>query len=662
MFFHKNKPSSLLNFRSKKIKDDLAEVYYQEGKEDFNMSQLDKKPVGRWKIFFSSLFSCLLLIFLFFVIGWGVTHYWRANSPATPATSGNKINSVALSVECPSQVPSGGEVTYRIKYKNIDKATLTQNQILLSYPNGFIFESSSLKPQNNYKNVFSLPDLKPGESGELDIKGILVGKKGETKDLLLSFSYRPTNFSSQFQQLATASVRISSAAAEITLQGPKQVLGGQEAQYAIAVTNKSAEDLKNLRVIVIYPQGFMPEKFTPNPVPNATSSDVPFGEKYSIWQINDLAPQAKQQIKVQGKFSLNLTKVTPLTVKVEVGRNGEYNLIAQNSLNFKPLNKEISLKLILNGAAKNQSASLGQMLNFSLIYKNNGTKDLKNVSIRAFLKAKQGDQPVDLLDFSSLKDPHHGYLENGEILWTDNNILNLSSFSAGEEGQINFSVPIKKSLKDISLFQAGNGDLTVDCWAVLKAQGFASSTASSTSLVITSNKIVVHINTAVKLKAEARYFNDDNMAVGSGPVPPQVGKTTTYRVYWKISNSLHPINQVEVSGQLPAYVQWGGKALASVGNITYDPQTRKVIWNVGNLLPGAKDIQASFALKLTPTEKQVNKVLVLLNNINLTALDGKTGENIQTFQKPLTTDLESDPIMSGKGLVAPSSSSTEAEE
>ncbi len=662
MFFHKNKPSSLLNFRSKKIKDDLAEVYYQEGKEDFNMSQLDKKPVGRWKIFFSSLFSCLLLIFLFFVIGWGVTHYWRANSPATPATNGNKINSVALSVECPSQVPSGGEVTYRIKYKNIDKATLTQNQILLSYPNGFIFESSSLKPQNNYKNVFSLPDLKPGESGELDIKGILVGKKGETKDLLLSFSYRPTNFSSQFQQLATASVRISSAAAEITLQGPKQVLGGQEAQYAIAVTNKSAEDLKNLRVIVIYPQGFMPEKFAPNPVPNATSSDVPFGEKYSIWQINDLAPQAKQQIKVQGKFSLNLTKVTPLTVKVEVGRNGEYNLIAQNFLNFKPLNEEISLKLILNGAAKDQSASLGQMLNFSLIYKNNGTKDLKNVSIRAFLKAKQGDQPVDLLDFSSLKDPHHGYSENGEILWTDNNILNLSSFSAGEEGQINFSVPIKKSLKDISLFQAGNGDLTVDCWAVLKAQGFASSTASSTSLVITSNKIVVHINTAVKLKAEARYFNDDNMAVGSGPVPPQVGKTTTYRVYWKISNSLHPINQVEVSGQLPAYVQWGGKALASVGNITYDPQTRKVVWNVGNLLPGAKDIQASFALKLTPTEKQVNKVLVLLNNINLTALDGKTGENIQTFQKPLTTDLESDPIMSGKGLVAPSSSSTEAEE
>ena len=54
-------------------------------------------------------------------------------------------------------------------------------------------------------------------------------------------------------------------------------------------------------------------------------------------------------------------------------------------------------------------------------------------------------------------------------------------------------------------------------------------------MTIKSNEIVVDINTGMVFKAEARYFNDDNIAVGSGPLPPKVGETTKYRIFWNIN-------------------------------------------------------------------------------------------------------------------------------
>ena len=68
-------------------------------------------------------------------------------------------------------------------------------------------------------------------------------------------------------------------------------------------------------------------------------------------------------------------------------------------------------------------------------------------------------------------------------------------------------------------------------------------------------------------------------AVGSGPLPPQVGKTTSYRVTWTVANTTSDAATLVVSARLPNSVLWTGKnPTRDAGDMSYDPVTRMVQW------------------------------------------------------------------------------------
>jgi len=166
----------------------------------------------------------------------------------------------------------------------------------------------------------------------------------------------------------------------------------------------------------------------------------------------------------------------------------------------------------------------------------------------------------------------------------------------------------------------------------------------STTETNKSNEIVSKINSDLNLIEKVRYFDDNNLPVGSGPLPPRVGEVSNFRVDWLVENSLHELSQTEVSVQLPDYVYYNENSFTSVGNLTYDGNQRKVIWNIGRLPISVSEVNAHFSLAITPSEADRNKILVLSPGATIIAVDNETQEEITKKSGPKTTKLEDDDI------------------
>ncbi len=634
-----------LEFKSKKIKDDLSEIYEEDENEAIDMEHLEKRPKGRLKMFFTTLFSCLFLTFIVFVIGWIIFN--RPQPKQTP----DKNKSMVLSVEYPENASSGERIVYKIKYENRDKVNMTKLQLLLSYPEGFIFESSTVEPENIYKTVFSLPDIGPFKTEEVEITGRLVGEEGANKNLLASLSYEPANFSSEFQELATASTNMSSAAIELKIFGAEQILPEKELEYLIKIKNKSNEDIDNLRLLAVYPEYFSVKDISPdsNSKNESKIEGLNFGSEYDVWIVSDLKKGEEREFKIRGLFSRDINEEQEIIARMEIGDEGDsYSIIAEDVLTAKSVSKDIGLNIILNGSSSEQAISLGDELNYSIIYENKGEQDLKDVKVKVHIEGYQGDNEVSLVDWDSLRDERGGHVGDGEILWTSEEILKLSSFSSGEEGAIDFFVNLKPVL-DVLKKIDGNGDnLRIKSWAEMS---IGSVNESEVEIIVNSNEIVANINSNLVFDSQARYFNDDNIAVGSGPIPPKVGESTKYRIFWKITNSLHKIDDISVIAKLPAGVEWSAKTNYNLGKVEYNNDSKEILWAIDSLPVEVKEANLDFEVSIIPKHDDLNKILILLSEANLSAVDSVTGAKISASDKALTTDLKDDPTVSGRGLV-----------
>ena len=640
--FKKNKNNNNqeeVEFQSKKIMDDLTDIY-QNGDVDYtdDMGKLNKTPKGTLARFFTVFFSCSFLAIVLVMVGWVIFSRYQSDLSET------EKKSVSLNIECPDIISSGDKIICKIKYENQDKAELTNLQLQIDYPEGFIFESSSIEPEKSYyNNIFYLPNIDPWARKEIEITGRLIGEKDSIKKLSAHIVYEPDNFSSDFTEYASASIKISAAVVSIDISGSKQILSDKNSDYYVKIKNNSKDGIENLRLTVLYPDNFSAKEFSKDPSKPSES------DSYSLWDISSLNSMTEMEIKITGVFSKEVKDDQEFNVKLEVSDKQEiYNLIAKNVFVSKAVKENVKLDLILNGSTTGQAVSFGDGLSYSLVYENYGEQDLKDVQIKMSAKGYQGDKEIDLINWESLKDENNGYIKDGEILWTNEEILKLSSFSAGEEGELDFWLSLK-FINDLASEIDSNGeDLIIKSVAEIivgKVEDV------NVEMVIKSNEIICDLNTNLIFNAQARYFNDDNIAVGSGPVPPKIGKETKYRIFWSIVNSLHNTKDVSVKTVLPQNIKWTERMNTEIGDLKYNEESREIIWSISELPVKIKEAKADFEISVMPTEDDLNKILVLTNENFLTAIDTKTDSQISAKNKPLTSDLEFDLIMSGKGVV-----------
>ncbi len=354
----------------------------------------------------------------------------------------------------------------------------------------------------------------------------------------------------------------------------------------------------------------------------------------------DKIGEAERELRLKFKFKDKKNDKEDLRVYFEYRPDEASKNYAfeEQVFSVEVVKNSLNLTLIANGEASDQGIDFGQTLNYSISYVNKGAQAMDDVVIMAVLEG-------EALDWRKLSDNNNGTVTGRTIVWTKTEVPALASISKDQEGSIDFSIPVR-TVNEASLIR----DFEIKGYAQFAVGGKAEE-LSKENEANRSNQLTVKINSDVMLDEAVRYFDEDNIAVGTGPLPPQVGQTSTFKVYWKISNSLHELGALKVTTVLPNYVNWDGKEQADAGTLTFDEQSNQVTWQIGRLPLSATNVEAEFSISVRPKPTDINKLLILVSGTTLSGTDNQTTYNVSQTLKAQTTKLEKDDIADTNGII-----------
>jgi len=609
--------------RESEIDESLSEIYKDEKGNTVDVGSLNiKKKQGLLFWFLNIIFTLVVMAGL----GYGAYYYIYHNASDSTALD--------FSVAGPEKVLAGEEFFATVEYKNFSRVSVKNARIEITYPENFVFLDSL--PQASEKNsAWQINDLPVGASGSIKIKGKIVNGKGTNNILLAKMLYTPENFSSEFKKESSRAFLLEDIGLDFDFSYSSSVLAGEENEIAVKIKSQEKNFLSQFK-ITIDPSENLELISVATTAKEKESEPALIVEKTlpNSWNISGLGKD-EQELKIKYKINNKVTDNQDIVLRFENSDGDKSYSFLENRINVEVMKSDLSLTLIANGSKNDQAVKFGDKLNYSIVFANKGKTSMKDMVIMAVLEG-------DLLDWSSLNDENKGGEKGNSIFWTKEEIPVLAELKSDEEGVIDFSVNIA-SFDEKYLGYSVN-DLQIKSYVKFSIGNQPISQNGSTDN--RSNTIINKINSDLSLKEEVRYFNQDNVPVGTGPLPPKVGQTTSFKVYWTLTNNLHELQDARVEVILPANVNWDNKNRTSVGTVKYDAGSRKVTWQIGRLPISVYRADAEFSISLTPTESDRNKIMVLLPGSKASALDIETQGQIESATKAKTTKLDDDEIAS----------------
>lgn len=598
--------------KEEEIKESLSEIYHDGKGGLVDVKKLDiKKKRGFFYWFFITV---LFFIFLGGAI-WAAYYFYFM--------SGSDPTNIEFSIEGKERAAAGEEFILTVNYKNKSNIDFNNIKIKAVYPENFIFLESYPKSEETKNDVWTIGNIKPQSNGKIEIKGKIIGLPDSNNIILGYMNYLPANFSSEFKKEASFAITVSDIGLDIAFDFNATALVNDKNEIIFKFAPLNNNYLNNLRLTVAQEENM--EFLTAKGDENEKIKKIRPG----VWDIE--AAAGNNELPIAFKFKEKKGDSQEVKIILEqADANGKFYKFYEKNINYEVIKSDLNLILIINGSKNDQGVDFGQAVNYSIVYANKGAAELKDIVI--MLAAES-----DLLDWASLSDKNNGIRSGNSISWSKEEIPLLENLKPGDEGIIDISVKIAQ-LDEIDL----NKSYQIKSYAQYNINSGAENQIGNNDN--RSNIIINKINSDLKFSEEARYFNEDNIAVGLGPLPPKVGETTVLKIYWTIANNLHELNNARVETVLPEYVRWNEKQRASAGNVYYDSENRKVVWDIGRLPITVYQVNAEFSISLTPSENQRNQVLVLISNSSVQAIDSETDSNITRTAKAQTTKLEDDEI------------------
>ncbi len=541
-------------------------------------------------------------------------------------------NNIQLVINTPKEIASGGDMTLTIDYQNQEAIDLTNSQLTVTYPDGFTFSSSEPKPTNTFNNAFDLGKIGSGRAGQVVIHGTAIGSVDAQLSFAATLTYRPANFSSDFQEQTSTTVTISSSILTLNLDGPDKLSPNGVGNWTINVSNTSDHDLQGIRVEATLPNGLSLTKATP-----AASSGQ------TTWDIASVAKGKSSTITLTGTASGNLGDSLELSVQVGIlNAAGTVDPQAQKSLLIALVNTGLTTSIAVNGQTDSSVINPGDTVNYTISLSNKSDVEVSDVTAAATLDGTG-------LDLTSLSNPLNATVKDTTLTWTKTQAPGLALIKPGQSVSLTLSVGTTST---ISIKTDSDRNPHISLSVVVTAPSLATNTNTTPPATVSLTKFA----TVFKLTADARYYDDSQIAVGSGPVPPKVGQTTAYRIMWAVTNSTSDATDMTVTTALPVGVLWTGKNIGrDAGDISFDPNSRIVRWTLNKVPAGTggrlPTLTAHFEVSITPTSDQVGNVVVLTDTTSGTATDSYSSKSLSITASSLTTDVPNDPQAAGEGKV-----------
>ncbi|HXK40571.1 MAG TPA: hypothetical protein VJ046_00480 [Candidatus Paceibacterota bacterium] len=158
---------------------------------------------------------------------------------------------VSLTLVAPPSVVSGQTINYIFDYRNESSDNISDIRFEFTYPDGFAVQERTPAPTGT--NTWSVPLLRRGAGGRINIKGTLGGKEGEVKTVSVLLKRGINGEFVNYQKAATSSL-ISNPllGLDVFVNGSKDYSAhlGDRLQYTVRYRNNSTSNLIGLNLEV----------------------------------------------------------------------------------------------------------------------------------------------------------------------------------------------------------------------------------------------------------------------------------------------------------------------------------------------------------------------------------------------------------------------------
>ncbi len=603
----------------------FAKIYTDQRDYDFPRSLKVARKKKIWTVIISVLMM-MFVIALFFLF------FFNSNNRKFGEESFN------LTFTGPKQAPSGQMVEYIIAYHNDQGVDLNNVEINLRYPSGFTFEGSLPQAENNEGTKLLIKKIRGRESGNLSVRGLLVGEVGESKNFTVIVTYEPENINAQYARTLNFSTELVASVLNLELSGPTQLPVAESFNLTATYRNSSVQSLNGLVIRLIAPSGFELELPSLSALSGANNT----------WLLPELAPLMEAKVEFRGRFT-DLVSPDKQVIKVAVGilnDAGDITIQEEKIHEINLVKTHLTLNLTANDVSLRSALDLGQQVTYQVTIANEGETPFTDVRLIARLDTKY-------LDWSTLRDDAGGTINRsqGTITWTKDSLPFLTSLAPGSRTTIRWYLAVQPLLPP---------EINPPFSFSAQVEAFANQQVGDNiqSITAQSNEVISRINTRFTLETDGRYYTDELIKLGSGPLPPQVNQTTTYVIFWRLSNTINEVENVVVTTTLPPDVNFTGHSTVTAGSaVTFNPNTREVRWTLNRLPGGAGSSfakpEASFEVAITPVPSDAHKILVLTRTTTATARDSVSGADLISTAKFITTEIDNDLGAQGKGIVIP---------
>lgn len=516
---------------------------------------------------------------------------------------------VVFELEGPTQVGSGEEVIYKLKYSNETRSTLHNLNLSFFYPEGSAVLVNG-QVLEDHSEDFTIDELAVGDKGEKEFSAFLIGEKGSVRVAKANISFKAGTLSSIFEKDTSLSTTIVSAPITLTLVAPPNVVSGSVIQYILDYRNASDEDLSDFILELDYPDGFIPRDFNPEPDSNKNT-----------WNIKSIKKGSGNRITVSGVLSgkEGESKIASAELKRKI--SSEYVDYQKSSAVTVISNPVLGLEVMVNNST-DYVATLGNHLNYTVRYMNNTNINFFGMSLSVKLEG-------DTFDFSTL-DTRGGFYDDSTrtITWNPSVVSDFQNFTPNLKGQVTFNLALKSVFS--SVIPGTPQDSFVKVSAKFGTQKVPDDFDSDEVYVLSN--LVTKISTQPNIN-QAVYYSDPNLG-SSGPWPMKAGEETLLTVHWQLTNPGNEVEDVKIISKLLPGIEWEGTATANNGlpAPTFNVNSSEINWILPKLPYGtgtASDkYEGVFRIRAKPSSQQVGSKIDLLSSLQFTGTDSFTKQEL----------------------------------
>lgn len=526
---------------------------------------------------------------------------------------------ITISVTGPFTIGGGEVLPLQIGIANNNAVPIESATLIINYPAG------TKEPDNLERDLFTqrvpLETIESGQTLNLPVKAAVFGQENEEKQIYVSIEYRVQGSNATFfKEAAPLVFKISSSPVVLEVEALEKVSAGQEVDFTLTVRSNAPTPITDILVQAEYPVGF--DFSSAQPAPSGGQN---------VWRIETLEPEAAASIVIRGVIigSEDDEYTAHFSVGVPSERDPQSlaSIFATAQTNFVIENPFLDVMLTVNGSAEATVSTAAEDRSQVGI---KVTNTLQDTLYDAKVVASLSGNAFSL--FNTF--PNTGFFDakTNTVTWDVTNTPGLTSLTPGASLELTFGVTPDTS------------ERTPQVVIKVDVSGRRVSEGRSTEALVGTDTATIRVATIPEVTSAVSYnggiFND------FGPVPPEVGKTTTYTVSLQLENGSNDITNTVLVASLPPYIEWVDQTTGD-GAFSYNTTNRVIEWNIGNVEAGAAAVGA-FQISFEPRITQVGTIPTLLEEQRVRATDRFTGTVVRDTNPAVTTEL---PGQAGSGTV-----------